>query len=335
MNSDHDAVTLDQFTRQAAPFAAMPAHADADIFDLIRLAARLSPAARVLDVACGPGLVSLALAPHAAHVTGLDVTPAMLDQARDLQRQRGLANLAWELGRADALPYPDAAFDAVVTRWSFHHLLDPAAALAEMVRVCRSGGRVVVADVYTAAAEQAAEYDRLEQLRDPSHTHALGLDDFRRLVRASGLADVAEAFSRLPLAVDDLLAASFPAPAGPTSSAGPVRRTPGPTGPGSGSTFGTGGSSCRSRASSSAGRGPGDHRPASGRHRHHRAGRRERGPVAADSRLRRYGFGFARSWLRVSRCWRTTSPDSSRTWRRTTGSAASQSTSTVPKFTSK
>jgi SAM-dependent methyltransferase len=214
MRGDHDAVTLEQFTRQAAPFAAMPAHADADVLDLIRLAARLSPASRVLDVACGPGLVSLALAPHAAHLTGLDVTPAMLDQARELQKRRGLANLTWEHGRADALPHPDATFDAVVTRWSFHHLLDPAAALKEMVRVCRPGGRVVLADVYTSSPEQAAEYDRLEKLRDPSHVHALVLDDFRQLVRASGLTDVTEAFSRLPLAVDDLLASSFPAPGG-------------------------------------------------------------------------------------------------------------------------
>jgi SAM-dependent methyltransferase len=214
MNHDHDAVTLDQFTRQAAPFAAMPAHADADILDLIRLAARLTPTSRVLDVACGPGLVSLALAPHASHVTGLDVTPAMLDKARDLQRQRGHANLSWHLGRADALPYRDGSFDAVVTRWSFHHLLDPAAALTEMVRVCRPGGRVVVADVYTSSPQQAAEYDRLEKLRDPSHAHALVLDEFRRVVRASGLADVSEAFNRLPLAVDDLLASSFPTPGG-------------------------------------------------------------------------------------------------------------------------
>lgn len=207
-------MTLDQFTRQAEPFAAMPAHADADVLDLIRLAARLTPASGVLDVACGPGLVALALAPHAAHVTGLDVTPAMLGKARDLQRERGLTNLSWDQGRADALPYPDGAFDAVVTRWSFHHLLAPHAALAEMVRVCRPGGRVVVADVYTTSSEQAAEYDRLERLRDPSHVHALVLDEFRRLVRAGGLTDVAEAFNRLPLAADDLLAASFPAPGG-------------------------------------------------------------------------------------------------------------------------
>src|SRR5947208_7622122 len=114
----------------------MPAHSDAGIVRLIREAARVGPGSRVLDVACGPGLVALALAEAAGHVTGLDLTPAMLDKARQLQRRSGLANLSWDLGRADALPYPDGAFDAVVTRFSFHHLTDPAKALAEMARVC-------------------------------------------------------------------------------------------------------------------------------------------------------------------------------------------------------
>jgi ubiquinone/menaquinone biosynthesis C-methylase UbiE len=121
---EHEAVTLDQFTKQAEPFAALPAHSDAGIVRLIREASLVGPGSRVLDVACGPGLVAL--------------TPAMLDKAR------GLRNLSWDLGRADALPYPDGSFDAVVTRFSFHHLLQPARALAEMVRVYRAGGRVVV-----------------------------------------------------------------------------------------------------------------------------------------------------------------------------------------------
>jgi ubiquinone/menaquinone biosynthesis C-methylase UbiE len=98
---EHEAVTLEQFTKQAEPFAAMPAHSDADILELIREAARVGPGSRVLDVACGPGLVALALAESAGHVTGLDLTPAMLDKAGQLQYQRGLGNLTWDLGRAD------------------------------------------------------------------------------------------------------------------------------------------------------------------------------------------------------------------------------------------
>jgi ubiquinone/menaquinone biosynthesis C-methylase UbiE len=212
---EHDAMTIDQFTKQAEPFASLhTARTDADILRLIRDAARIGPASRVLDVACGPGLVALHLAEAAGQVTGLDLTPAMLDKARELQRQRGLANLSWDLGRADALPYPDASFDAVVTRFSFHHMMDPARALAEMGRVCRPGGRVVVCDVYTTTLEQAAEYDRLERLRDPSHVHALRLEELRALVADAGLDDRTEAFARLPMVLDRLLAGSFPVEGG-------------------------------------------------------------------------------------------------------------------------
>jgi ubiquinone/menaquinone biosynthesis C-methylase UbiE len=213
--ADHESVTIDQFTRQAEPFVALhTTRSDADIRGIIRDAARLWNGSLVLDVACGPGLVALDLAEIAGHVTGLDLTPAMLEKARQLQRQRGLDNLTWDLGRADALPYSDASFDAVVTRFSFHHLVDPAKTLAEMVRVCRPAGRVVVCDVYTTTAEQAAEYDHLERLRDPSHVRALRLEELRALPRQAGVVEVSEAFVRLPMELDQLLGSSFPVPGG-------------------------------------------------------------------------------------------------------------------------
>ncbi len=211
----HDAVTIDQFTKQAGPFAALHTlRTDAEIIRLICEAAQVRPGAAVLDVACGPGLVALALAGSAGHVTGLDLTPAMLEKARELQRRAGLANLTWEVGRADALPYPEGRFDAVVTRFSFHHLTEPARALAEMVRAVRPGGRVVVCDVYMTTEEQAAEYDRLERLRDPSHVRALPLEELRAMLRQAGLVEVGEAFARLPMGLEQLLAASFPVPGG-------------------------------------------------------------------------------------------------------------------------
>jgi SAM-dependent methyltransferase len=212
--ADHDAVIIDQFTKQAAPFADLPADSDAAITRLIQEAARIGPNSTVLDVACGPGLVVLALAKIAGHVTGLDLTPAMLDKARELQRQRGLENVSWQLGRADSLPYPDASFDAVVTRFAFHHLTEPRAALAEMIRVCRSSGRVVVCDVYTTTTEQAAEFDRLEKLLDPSHVHALLLNELRALMQTAGLKEPGEAFGRFPMELEQLLGASFPVPGG-------------------------------------------------------------------------------------------------------------------------
>jgi SAM-dependent methyltransferase len=214
VSENHDAVTIDQFTRTADSFAALHTpRSDADLLDRIRSACRLNSDSVVLDVACGPGLVAFTLAECAGHVTGVDLTPAMLDKARALQRP-GQTNLSWQVGRADALSFAEATFDVVVTRFSFHHLTNPAAALAEMVRVCRPGGRVVVCDVYTTTPEQAAEYDRLERLRDPSHVRALPLEELRRMMVQAGMAQVEEERTTLPMELDALLTASSPVPGG-------------------------------------------------------------------------------------------------------------------------
>jgi ubiquinone/menaquinone biosynthesis C-methylase UbiE len=203
---------LDQFTRQAVPFAEMPAHSNDEANRLLIDTAQVGPEDTVLDVACGPGLVACSLAEVARHVTGLDLTPAMIEQARERQRSRGLTNLTWLVGDAVPLPFPDAAFSAVVTRYSFHHFLDPKAVLAEMLRVCRPGGRVAVIDVFTSSPEQAEAYNRVEKLRDPSHVRALPLEELTGLCHDAGLRDVRAAFYKLDVPLEELLARSFPNP---------------------------------------------------------------------------------------------------------------------------
>jgi ubiquinone/menaquinone biosynthesis C-methylase UbiE len=104
--------------------------------DLIRAAAEVRAEDTVLDVACGPGLMACAFAAVAGHVTGIDLTPAMIKRAKILQESKALPNLSWRIGDVLPLPFADAAFSLVFTRYSFHHLPDPKAVLAEMVRVC-------------------------------------------------------------------------------------------------------------------------------------------------------------------------------------------------------
>jgi ubiquinone/menaquinone biosynthesis C-methylase UbiE len=212
---------LDQFTRQAVPFAKMPAHSNEESVRLLIDMAGIGPEDEVLDVACGPGLVACPLAQVARHVTGIDLTPAMIEQAQAKQRASGLTNLTWLVGDAVPLPLPDAAFSAVVTRYSFHHFLDPKAALAEMVRVCRPGGRVAMMDVFTSSPEQAEAYNRVEKLRDPSHVRALPLEELTGLCHDAGLRDVRTAFFKLAVALEELLARSFPNP----GDADRIRRT--------------------------------------------------------------------------------------------------------------
>ena len=136
----------------------------------------------------------------------------MIEQAQAKQRSSGLKNLSWVVGDAAPLVFPDAAFSAVVTRFSFHHFLDPKRVLAEMVRVCEPGGRVVVIDVFTSSAEQAEAYNRVEKLRDPSHVRALSLEELTGLFQDAGLLGQKTAFFRLEVALEALLAASFPNP---------------------------------------------------------------------------------------------------------------------------
>ena len=205
----HQTMIIDQFSRQAIPFTQVPGH-----YDAMQILIELSEVCRndtVLDVACGPGIVACEFARHAGHVTGIDITPAMIAQAEKRQREQNLVNLTWAIGDADPLPCADNSFSLVITRYSFHHLLAPEKALSEMIRVCRPGGRVMVADVAMESAKSES-YDRLEIMRDPSHTHALTHEEFAALFQHSGLLDCRQSAYGVDIELESQLKSSFPKP---------------------------------------------------------------------------------------------------------------------------
>lgn len=209
----HDALIRDQFTRQATVFNTAAPIANADALRMIVEAASPGPDDTVLDIACGGGLVAGAFAPHVRHATGIDVTPAMLDRARKSAAEKGLTNVSWDQGDVTTLPYPDGNFTIVATRFSFHHFVDPLKVLREMVRVCAPGGRIVVVDSCPSEDKnKAAAFNRLEKLRDPSHTRALPLSEMKSLFAAAGLGEPAVAFTELRDEAKNLLARSYPNP---------------------------------------------------------------------------------------------------------------------------
>jgi ubiquinone/menaquinone biosynthesis C-methylase UbiE len=205
----HNQTVIEQFSKQAVAFAEMPGHSDS-MQMLIKMSG-VSGGDQVLDVACGPGLVACAFAPHARQVTGIDITPGMIEQARGLQGKKQLENLTWQVGNVLPLPFPEASFSVVLTRYSFHHFLNPEAVLAEMVRVCRKGGRVMVADV-VLPPEKAGAYNRMERLRDPSHIRALTYPEMVEIVGASGLTNVQTGHYKVEMELEKQLSASFPNP---------------------------------------------------------------------------------------------------------------------------
>jgi ubiquinone/menaquinone biosynthesis C-methylase UbiE len=210
-DNTHNQRIVDQFSRWAKPFAELPIHADADAMARTIEACAITSETKVLDVACGPGILACALAERARHATGIDITPAMIEQAEARRAASGLNNVEWHVGDATALPFENHSFDRVTTRYSFHHMPDPAAALAEMKRVCRPDGRVIVIDA-TPSPEAQKAYDTMERLRDPSHTSALTLDQLRQIGEDTGLSEVVIDEYRLEAQLDTLAdAADMPA----------------------------------------------------------------------------------------------------------------------------
>lgn len=201
----------EQFTRQSEVYARMRQTTDQRGLDgLVRLAGA-TPADHVLDVACGPGFLTMAFAAHAGDATGFDATDALLALAREEAARRGLANVTFASGDAEELPYADESFDVVACRAAFHHFPRPERVLSEMRRIVRRGGRVVVADMLgNDDAGRAALHDRMERMCDPTHVRALPESELARLFANLGLETRHVARGQLDITVDEWIAHGGP-----------------------------------------------------------------------------------------------------------------------------
>jgi ubiquinone/menaquinone biosynthesis C-methylase UbiE len=209
----HRDLILDQFTRQATPFSTAKTIASEEALRLLVDACGAGPDDTVLDVACGGGLVVCAFAQVVRRAEGIDITPAMLDRARALAAEKGLTNTSWRQGDVTRLPYPDGSFSIVTSRFTFHHFQDPLGVLREMKRVCAPGGRVAVVDTDASAdPAKAAEFNRMEVLRDPSHVRAMPGAELIGLFEAAGLPQPRRTSYELRDTLEHLLARSFPNP---------------------------------------------------------------------------------------------------------------------------
>lgn len=185
---DHKAVVRQEFTQQAQAYAANPLIKSADRLASLVQAVRPQPGMRVLDVATGPGYVAAAFAEAGCEVVGLDLTPAPLELAEQMRKERGLTNLHFQLGDAEHLPFAEQTFDIVVSRYALHHCEDPQLVLAEMARVCHLQGTVVIQDLIVSEFPARGAYqNRFEQIRDTSHTRALPLSELLALFTTCGL----------------------------------------------------------------------------------------------------------------------------------------------------
>jgi ubiquinone/menaquinone biosynthesis C-methylase UbiE len=187
----HDGTNLEtvqsQFRRQAEAYSAMRVVTDPDFLASIVSISGVGKSDRVLDVASGPGFVAMAFAPHCDRVVGIDATDRFVERATREAATRRLHNAAFVLGDVERIAFPENSFDIAVCRFAFHHFPRPANVLAEMRRVVRPGGRLVIVDMVAAEdADKAAYHNEVERLCDPSHARALSASEFERMFSEQG-----------------------------------------------------------------------------------------------------------------------------------------------------
>jgi len=167
----------DQFTRTAQVFGDFAVASRVAEAERLARMVRVTSSDRGVDLASGPGTLALRFARHVRWICALDLTPAILDRARNSAAEQGLRNVAFALGDAQAVPLADGSLDIAVTSYSLHHMSDPGRVIGEMARVVRRGGRVGVLDIFVPEDPRvAALNNRIERIRDASHTRTI----FRR-----------------------------------------------------------------------------------------------------------------------------------------------------------
>ena len=180
---------MSRFARTADLVAARQDARAAELAEEVRTFVQPVAEERALDVGTGTGALALALAPLVAEVTGVDLEPELLARARE----RAPANATFVEGDATALPFADGAFDLAGTMRTLHHIRRPELVVAELARVVRPGGRVLVVDQLAPLDPlEALAVDRFERARDPDHARLLSDQDLRHLFEANRLVLVRE-----------------------------------------------------------------------------------------------------------------------------------------------
>jgi ubiquinone/menaquinone biosynthesis C-methylase UbiE len=184
---EHDVLVAQQFGATARAYLESATHATGDDLELLAQEIAAIPHAAVLDLGCGAGHASFAVAPHAASVIAYDLTAQMLAVVEHEAGARSINNIETVQGMAEALPFPDAHFDRVISRYSAHHWHNVPAALREVRRVLKPDGQALLID--TAGGETPlldTHLQAVEILRDPSHIRDYSAQEWLALFREAG-----------------------------------------------------------------------------------------------------------------------------------------------------
>jgi SAM-dependent methyltransferase len=184
-----EALVVSQFGARAEAYLASAVHAEGEDLRALAGLARGCAAARVLDLGCGGGHVTYAVAPEVAEVTAYDLSAEMLAVVAKEAATRRLGNVMTCQGAAESLPFATASFDFVFSRMSAHHWRDFEAGLREAARVLRPGGRAGFVDVVSPGKAALDTFlQAVELLRDTSHVRNRSRGEWEDAVSRAGFA---------------------------------------------------------------------------------------------------------------------------------------------------
>lgn len=185
-DTEHADVVRDRYARTAEQVAERERQRREHLRAELRSFVPLRGDERVLDSGAGTGALAFALAPLVREVIAVDLVPELLDQGRRAADE--FPNVSFALGDATKLDLETDAFDLAACHRTLHHIDRPELAVAELARVTRLGGLVLIIDQIGPVDPLAAfELDRFERARDPSHTRLLPDVDVHALIEANGL----------------------------------------------------------------------------------------------------------------------------------------------------
>jgi ubiquinone/menaquinone biosynthesis C-methylase UbiE len=204
MNTSQHAFVAEHYGVRAQDYVTSAVHSAGADLDQIETELHGQRSARVLDLGCGGGHVSYRAAPLVAEVVACDVTAKMLDAVARTATERGLTNITTRQAAAERLPFPDADFDIVLSRFTTHHWQNMEAGLREARRVLKRGSRAMFIDIVAPAdAVLDTHLQAVELLRDVSHVRDYSTAEWIAALSRAGfvLEDITQRRLRMEFAV--------------------------------------------------------------------------------------------------------------------------------------
>ncbi len=204
MKNDGKDVARKQFSQNAADYRNESVFAEGiDLKEMVS-SVPLTGSERLLDIGCGAGHTALAFAPYVTQVVGCDLTPAMVEMARDLAHERQIGNVEFVVSDAEHLPFADSSFERVTCRFAAHHFPDIKAALREVSRVLKPGGTFLLVDHYAPEDPELDTFvNDLDRVRDPSHVREHRLSEYQTFFSEADLTFQLKLTWDLPLMFDN------------------------------------------------------------------------------------------------------------------------------------